>query len=364
MKVALVHDFLNTYGGAERLLYSIHQIYPEAPIFTTIHNPSKLPDFSPNHLVIPSKTYSTGFVRRFSKPFTFLLPLVFEQLDLSEYDLIISSTAGFAKGIVTRSDQLHICYCHTPPRFLYKYEGESNRRMVWYYAPFVSVLDSYFRIWDEFAASRVDLFVANSQNTARRIKKYYRREAEVIYPPVNIESQKILERDPQDFYLLVSRLSAYKHVEIAIEAANKTGKKLTIVGTGPEEERLKALSGPTVTWEGFVTDERLAELYSQAKALIYTVQDEDFGMTPIEAMSYGCPVIGHRSGGLLESIQEYENGMFFDEYTSDGLVKTIGSFDSHTFEPQKAKERAKDFSMDVFKQRFSEFVNTQTHISI
>lgn len=373
MKVAFVHDFLDSYGGAERLLHSMHEVYPDAPIFTTRFNAASLPDSFPIESVREVPWLQNRFVQFFSKQLTFLYLIAFESINLNEYEVIISSSANFAKGILTRPEQIHINYCHTPPRFLYKYEGESDKRMKWYYAPFVSLLDSYLRIWDYVAARRPDYFIANSKNTATRIKTFYHRDSTVIYPPVNIsskqqaasnnqgENEELGTRDEEidqksNFYLVVSRLAAYKHVELAIEVCNRLCLPLTVVGVGPEQENLEKLAGGTVTFEGFVSDKRLSELYRSAKALIYTVRDEDFGMTPIEAMSFGCPVIAHRSGGTLETVLEGKTGEFFDEYSVEGLLDVVENFNSNNYTYENLINRASDYSIERFKKELESFV--------
>ncbi|MCA9397250.1 glycosyltransferase, partial [candidate division WWE3 bacterium] len=367
-----VHDFLDSYGGAERLLHSMHEIYPDAPIFTTRFDPSALPDSFPVQSVREVTWLRNRLVKLFSKQLTFLYLIAFESINLNEYDVVISSSANFAKGILTRPDQIHINYCHTPPRFLYKYEGESDKRMKWYYAPFVSLLDSYLRIWDYVAAQRPDYFIANSKNTAARIKTFYHRDSTVIYPPVNIENhtgsidsldakdESLKDASKSSFFLVVSRLAMYKHVELAIGVCNRLCLPLTVVGVGPEQENLEKLAGETVTFEGFVSDKRLSELYRSAKALIYTVRDEDFGMTPIEAMSYGCPVIAHRSGGTLETVIEGKTGEFFDEYSVDGLLDVVENFNSNNYTYENLIKRANDFSRERFQDEIRTFVDNHT----
>ncbi len=358
MKVALVHDFLNTYGGAERVLWSMHKVFPDAPIFTTFYDPTKLPAEFPHDRVVPSPLANHPLAKISSKVFSLSLPLVFESLDLDEFDVVISSTASFAKGVITNSRQFHLCYCHTPPRFLYKYEGESTKRSRWYLKPWLSLVDSYLRVWDYAASLRVDVFLANSQNTASRIKKFYQRESIILYPPVaTIPRNSNNSSVGEGFFLVVSRLVPYKHVELAIEASNRLGFNLKVVGQGSEFNRLAALAGSTVELLGFVSEDELGLLYQQCKGVIYTPRDEDFGLIPIEAMAWGKPVIAHNSGGVQETIQDDVTGILFDEYTVDGLIGAIQRFEEVTFDPNVLYEHTQKFSEERFRESLLQVVH-------
>ncbi len=418
MKVALVHDYLTEYGGAERVLEALHELYPDAPIYTSLFDEEKLK--SPARLAFGdskaggqiskldgwdirvSPLQKFPFVRWLSKQYTFFYPLVFEHFDLREYDVIISDGTIWSKGVLTTPEQLHIHYCHTPARFLYHYPAESSRRDVWYYRPVVRILDHYLRIWDFESAQRPDFIVANSKNTARRIKKFWRREATVIYPPVSVGPQArgvsvrsftdasapshsvrgvsplaaaqgscSLAHDTSpapafanNYYLVVSRLSAYKNIDLAIKACNQLNLPLVIVGTGREEERLKAVAGENIKFLGFVKDSELSELYKDCKALIFPVSDEDFGIVPVEAMSFGKPVIALRSDGVGETVVEGKTGVFFNEPTVEALVKAIEQFNHLTINPEDCVQQARKFSKEKFQEQFQKFVEEKWHAKV
>lgn len=388
LKVALVHDFLNQYGGAERVLEAIHELYPDSTVYTSLYNPLKLPLRMRNWNVKPFCLPRIPF----SKVYTFFYPILFENLDLSDYDLVISSSAGFAKGAITRSETLHISYIHTPPRFLYHYPTEVNRRKLWFLKPILAPLDNLLRIWDYSAAQRPDFLIANSKETAGRIKKFYGRGATVIYPPVSLESAPTLSgrgsdqsvggvgsqesrstnlrpaayfRAPREnkmqadsYFLIVSRLASYKRIDLAIEACNRLRLPLKIVGTGREERRLKKMAGPTIEFLGFVGDRGTAELYRNCRAFIFPGA-EDFGITPVEAMSFGKPVIAFGQGGALETIISGKTGTFFDQETPGSLMNALRSFDPKDYKAKDCIAQAKKFSKQRFQREFRKFVEAK-----
>lgn len=359
MKVALVHDFLNQYGGAERVLEAIHEIYPYSHIYTSLYDPKKLPLRMKNWDIRPFKLPKSP-VAHFLKYYTAFYPFLWEKVDLSDYDLVISSSSNFAKGVLTGSKTLHISYIHTPPRFLYHYERETARRDLFIYKPALAVLDNYFRILDYNAAQRPDFLVANSKEVAGRIRKFYGRKAEVIYPPVELpkESKIGKEAGSGKYYLIVSRLGVYKRVDLAIAAANKLKIPLKVVGTGKEEERLKRMAGPTVEFLGFVSDNRLADIYSNCEALVFPT-NEDFGIVPIEAMFFGKPVLALAKGGALETVIAGKTGEFFQEGTVDSLAKAWQRFDPSKYKASDCRAQAKKFTKERFKKEFSSFVNSK-----
>ena len=381
MKIALVHDFLTQFGGAERVLCAIHDIWPEAPVYTSIVDYKVIPMWSGGFGGWDIRTScldSFAPARWFTKYFTFLVPLAFEQFDLDEYDVVISSSANFAKGVITHPHQLHICYCHTPPRFLYNYPTETNKRSHWFWGPILRPLDNYLRIWDYSAAQRVDYFIANSKTVAARIKKFYGEKAKVIYPSVDIRMtpnrnspNESEYSDKLGYYLVVGRLSKYKNVDLAIGASNRLKFLLKVVGTGREEKRLRKIAGLTVQFLGSVSDEKLEELYRNCQAVIFPVQDEDFGIVPVEAMSFGKPVIALRSGGVVESVVEGKTGVFFDspaspakrggrgEPTVDSLVSVLQHFDTTSYKSSDCREQAKKFSKERFQGELKEFVESK-----
>ena len=359
MKIAIVHDFLYQYGGAERVLEVIKELYPEAPVYTSLYDPKYMSETIKNWEIITPKFTSFPALTKIHKYYTFLLPLFFEHFELHQYDVIISSTAHFAKGILTKPSQVHICYCHTPPRFLYHYETEINRHSIAIYKPILAFVDHYLRIWDFLAAQRVDYFVANSVNVQKRISKFYRREATVIHPPLmtsyKFDNDKLIQVKEGSYFLVVSRLAAYKNIDLGIRVCNELKIPLHIVGVGKEEKRLKVISGATVTFLGQLSEERLAEEYQNCKALLYLCE-EDFGMTPIEAMAYGKPIIAYGRGGVMESVVRGETGEFFDELTQESLAKLLIHFNSQKYSAQSCRRQAAKFSKEQFKKQFQSFV--------
>jgi len=358
MKVALVHDFLNQYGGAERVLEAIHEIFPYSHVYTSLYDPTKLPLRMRNWDIRPFKLPRIPVM----KYYTAFYPLLFERLDLSAYDLVISSTAFFTKGVLVRPRTLHISYIHTPPRFLYHYETTINRRGLWIYKPILAVLDNFFRVWDYEAAQRPDYLVANSKETASRIRKFYRRDATVIYPPVELPNTQNYSgtQSPSHskHFLVVSRLLRYKRIDLAIEAANRLGVSLKIVGTGEEEKRLKKIAGPTIEFLGFVGDDKLSSIYSDCQAVIFPT-DEDFGIVPVEAMSFGKPVIAFDKGGAKETIVAGKTGEFFSESTPESLAKVWESFDPTKYKAGDCRAQAQKFSKDRFRKGFKSFVDSK-----
>ena len=357
MKVALVHDFLNQYGGAERVLEAIHEIFPYAHVYTSLHDPTKLPLRMRNWDIRPFKLPKLPLAH-FLKYYTAFYPFLFENLDLREYDLVISSTAFFAKGIMVKPGAIHISYIHTPPRFLYHYSAETGKRELFFYRPILAILDNFFRIWDYRAAQRPDFIVVNSNEVAKRVKKFYGREATVIYPPVELpESGRpiVKSSDRQFYYLVVSRLLSYKRIDLAIKAANELKVPLKIVGTGREETRLRKMAGPTVEFLGFVSDEKLSGIFGGCQALIFPT-DEDFGIVPVEAMYSGRPVLAFAKGGALETVIAGKTGEFFREDTTASLMEAWKSFDPSKYKAKDCIAQAKKFSKDRFQKEFSNFV--------
>ena len=355
-KVALVHDYLNQYGGAEKTLEKIMELFPEAPIYTGILDLQKLPEvFQKRIIITPSMN---PLFKRFPKLFTFLMSKRFESFDLSEFNLIISDGTAWAKSVITTTDQLHISYIHTPPRFLYKYSTESNLRKNWFLKPIFLYLDFHLRIWDFAASKRPDYLICNSVEVLKRIKKFYKREATVIYPPVETADYK--ENKIEDYYVISGRLSSYKNFDLVIELFNNINQKLVVIGTGIEEKKLKSMAQKNIQFVGKVSNEELHSILSRAKGYIFPVKEEDFGIAPVEALSHGVPVLAHRSGGPLESITENEDGLFFDEINLESLSQKFIEFDkkikNNFFNRKEISRRAKRFDEKVFVKEFSEFV--------
>ena len=348
MKIALVHDYLNQYGGAERVLERLCAMFPEAPIFTTLYDEKATRGAFHGVDIRTSFLQRLPLVSRYHHAFSFLMPLAFEQFDFSSYDVVLSVSSSSSKGIITKPHTKHVCYCLTPPRYLW----DDAHRYVheFQYPKFIKQLIppilSYLRIWDKEASLRVDHFVAISHFVRTRIKKYYNRDAQVIYPPVDAGVFHIVDH-PDDYFLMVGRLVAYKKFDIAIRVFNELGWPLKIVGDGIEMKRLKSMANSNIEFLGRVDDEKLASLYSHASAIVFP-QEEDFGIVPLEAMASGRPVIAYRGGGAKETVIEGVTGIFFDEQSEASLRTALESFDPSHFNPYECRNRALMFSVSKF----------------
>jgi glycosyltransferase involved in cell wall biosynthesis len=354
-RVAIVHDYLVDSGGAERVVIALHELYPDAPIYTSVLDAqTTFSDFR-------AMDVRTSFLQRLpvrKSNYKFLLPffpLAFESFDLSEYDIVISSASAFAKGVVTSAETLHACFCHTPPRFAWRFhEYVAQEQMGRVKQAFVQLIVHYLRGWDYAAAQRVDEFIANSQATARRIRKNYRRDSIVINPPVAVETFAPCN-DIGDYYLIVSRLAPYKRIDIAVRAFNELGLPLKIVGAGIDAARLQKMSTPNIEFLGHVPQNRLADLYARCRAVIFPGV-EDFGIVPLEANAAGRPVIAFAAAGALETIVEGVTGAFFREQTSASLAQAVRATDVTRFDARALRQHAEQFSQARFKEHFARFV--------
>jgi glycosyltransferase involved in cell wall biosynthesis len=360
MRVALVHDWLTNFAGAERVLVSLHELFPQAPIYTSVYCPEEFPQLAGAD-VRTSFLQKMPFARSRHQVFPLLRTVAFERFDLSDYDVVISSSHAEGKGVITPPQTLHICYCYTPIRYYWSgYHHYLRNPRYGILNPFIKLvmpyLANYLRIWDRCAADRVDLFVAISHHVAQRIKKYYRRDAQIIYPPVNTSWLKI-STSIDDYFLLVGRLIPYKRADIVVKAFNKLGLPLKIVGTGSELQSLKDIAGPNIEFLGRVSDRDLGEMYSRCLALIFP-QEEDFGIVPLEAMAAGRPVIAYRGGGALETVVDGETGVFFERQEDQSLIDVVRNFDPDRFDSRKLRKHAENFDVSVFKHRINSFVNT------
>ena len=355
-KVALIHDYLKEYGGAEKVLEALCEIYPEAPIYTSFLTKDflkKAPQFR-EKTIIQGNFARIPLISTLFKGFSFLLPLTFEGIDLRKYDLVISTTTIWAKGVITGPAQVHISYIHTPPRFLYHYPREVNPGIL---APLLAPLNTYLRIWDFESAQRPDILVSNSKNVAERINKFYRRDSRVIYPPVELPPFESVTK--KDYFLIVSRLVRYKNLETVIRACTDRHLELIVVGTGSEEGRLKSEAGPSVKFLGFQSREKLISLMSEAKAVIYPVSDEDFGIVPVEAMSVGTPVIGLNSGGLRETIIPAKTGILMEDLTIGSYAKAFEEIENSKWDREDIRKHAEKFSKDRFKEKFHKLIESE-----
>src|SRR3989338_6210425 len=380
MKIALVHELLTMRGGAERVLRIIADMFPEAPIYTLLYNEAKLGAWFPRHRVRPSIIHRSLKFRllphfqlslpvrqagTFNFQFRFnhhlylsQFPSAVEAWDFSEFDLVISTSSAFAHVIITNGKPKHLCYVHSPARYLWDRTHDvltqSSKGLL---GPLkrwsLSHLFHTLRIWDAESADRPDALLAASKTVQRRIELYWRRESAVIYPPIDDHWFSVSHRShvlgPRSYFLIVSTLAPYKRIDIAIEAYNHLRLPLTITGSGPDRKRLERLAGPTVTFLGYVPEENLPDLYRGAIATICP-GDEDFGLVPLESMACGTPVIAFRSGGALETIQENITGQFFNEPTAPSLAEAIQYFDRSHFSEDTCRAHAQKFSREAFEK--------------
>ena len=355
MRLALVHDYLSQDGGAERVLKAFHEIWPEAPIFVLFHDRKKIPYFDAEKIK-ESFLAKMPFVRSAFQWYLPWMPAATEKHRLGEFDVVLSSTSAFAKGVITAPGTLHISYCHTPPRYLWA-EGadyvDDLRRGPAVRAILAGVLHR-LRLWDKMSADRVDFFIANSRHVQRRIQKYYRRPSEVIYPPVETKNFKIAE-GLGNYFAAGGRLVPYKRLDIAVQAFNRLKLPLKIFGLGPELEHLKKRAKPNIEFLGKISEAEKAELLSRALAFIHP-QMEDFGITPVEAMASGRPVIAFGEGGALETITEGASGVFFRQQNWESLLDAVLNFHPENWDSAKIRERALEFDAEIFKNKIRKFV--------
>jgi glycosyltransferase involved in cell wall biosynthesis len=357
MKVALIYDRVNKWGGAERVLLALHKIFPDAPLYTSVYNQEKTP-------WAKVFTVKTSFLQNFPKASTShefyaaLMPLAFESFNFDEFDLVISITSEAAKGIITKPKTLHVCYCLTPTRYLWSGYKDYFRSPIF---RFISKpIVAYLRSWDKIAAQRPDKYIAISSEVKNRIKKYYQRDSAIIYPPLMMAGKSQNDsKTSGDYFLLVSRLTNfYKRVDIAIKACTKLNLPLKIVGEGIDQESLKRIAGPTVEFLGNLTDEELASYYRNCKALIFPGL-EDFGLTMVEAGSFGKPVVAFRGGGSLDIVREGVTGDFFNEQTPESLMTVLKSFNDKRYNTKSCKENSERFSFERFEESFKNFLESK-----
>jgi len=369
-RVAIVHYWLLNRRGGERVVEALCRLFPQADIFTLLCDPGALSPVLQEHRVTTSFLQNLPGSRRWHRHLLPLMPLAVEQFDLRDYDLVISSESGPAKAVLTSPGTCHICYCHTPMRYAWdSYHEYKNRSGLDPLRKSAFVLTTHYaRLWDRAAADRVDYFAANSYNVARRIKKFYRRDAEVIYPPVDVSSGT-LSRNHGDYYLVVGQLVAYKRADLAIEACERLGRPLRIVGNGEEYKHLRRLAGSKVIFLSGLTDDEVRAQYAQCRALIFP-GEEDFGIVPVEAQAFGRPVIAFGKGGVRETVvpieagtmpSELATGVFFYERSVDSLCDAILRFE--TFErrmsPELIRAHAMQFDASVFSTAMNDFVQTR-----
>ena len=357
-KVALIHDNLVQNGGAEKTLELISKIFPNAPIYTGIYKPDHFTPYLNSRKIIHIKN---ALLQKLPKYFSPIMPLVFENYNLRDFDIILSDSSCWAKGVLTRPDQLHISYIHTPPRFLYHYSVESTKRNAWYFKPVVPFLDMLLRAWDYSAAQRPNYLIANSIEVQKRIKKFYGRESTVINPPIETGGDPVLGNAGEgEYYFAWGRVVAYKNFDAIVKAFNINGLPLIISGAGPQVEYLKSIAKDNVKIMDRVWDDEKYEMIKKSLGVINAVKDEDFGIVPPEAMAFGKPVLVHKSGGHSETVIEGVNGEFFEDPEPEEFSKKIVEFDknvkSKKYDPIKVSESVKHLSAERFTEEYKSFV--------
>jgi glycosyltransferase involved in cell wall biosynthesis len=357
MKVALVHDWLTGMRGGEKCLEVLCELFPDAPIYTLLHNKGSMSQ------AIESKRIVTSFIDRLPakkkqyRKYLPLFPFAVAQFDLSEYDLVISTSHAVVKNVKVRNGAVHICYCFTPMRYVWdmydQYFGKGKAGFMTRAA--MKIVAPMLRWWDVKTSSHVTYFIAISEEVRKRIRRHYSREAEMIYPPVDTEQFQLSATD-EDFYLIVSALVPYKRVDLAVEAFNENGKRLIIAGTGPESEKLKSMANPNIEFLGWQSDDELARLYGRCTALIFPGV-EDFGIVPLEAQASGKPVIAFGQGGALETIIEGTTGLFFHRQTAESLQESILKSSLIKFNPPAIRQHALQFSRTNFRQKIKQSID-------
>jgi glycosyltransferase involved in cell wall biosynthesis len=370
LRIAIVHHWFVTQGGGERVAEVFAEMFPEADVFTLVWDPDFVPARIKDHKLTASILQRIPGAKRAHRHLMALYPFAVEQLDLTAYDLVITSDSGPMKGVITRPDAIQVCYCHSPMRYLWdsyhSYSSSMRGPVKWFFA----IAAHYVRNWDYVAAQRVTHFLANSAHVAGRIQHYYGRASTVLHPPIDT-SRGFIVSSPEDYYLAAGRLVSYKRTDLLIQACNRLNRRLQIVGAGPETRRLQAMAGPTIEFRGPLSTDELWRTYANCRALLFAAE-EDFGMVPLEAQACGRPVIAFGRGGALETVRPYRNlhnstsarearstGIFFPEQTVESLIQAISYFESieGSFDPIAIQEHAQEFDTAIFREKMYEFVS-------
>jgi len=357
-KTALVHYWLTGMRGGEKVVESICNVFPGIDIFTLVYRRDKVSELINKHKVSTSFIQKFPFAKKKYQTYLPFMPVAIEQFDLSDYDIVISSESGIAKGVLTRPETCHFCYCHTPMRYLWNmyFDYLKNERVGFLKRKFIEIFFNYLRVWDLATASRVDYFISNSNNVRKRILKYYRRDSEVIYPPVDVENAMFGSKK-YDYYLVVSQLVSYKRIDIAVKAFNELKKELIIIGEGSECRNLKKMANSNIKFMGWQEHDNLKQYYAGAKAFIFP-GEEDFGITPVEAQASGTPVIGFGRGGLLETVIEEETGLLFKRQDWRDLADAVENFESKSsmFDSYRIRENSLKFGRERFERDLKKFM--------
>ncbi len=355
-KVALVHDYFVQMGGAEKVAEEMHKIFPSAPMFTTVDTRTEVPAELRNSRVHTSFMQRLPGIEKNFRHYFPIYPFAVESLDVNDYDLILSSSSGYAKGVRKRHGAIHICYCHTPMRWAWRYEDYAAREQFGGVKRFIlPPILAGLRHWDLRAAEQPDFYIVNSSNVARRVKEIYGRDSVVIPPPIDVG--RFLPDEPdEDFYLILSRLISYKKLDLAIEACKKLNRRLIVIGEGPDRKRLERLAGKQTEFLGRQPDQVVTRYASRCRALLFP-GEEDFGMVPLEINASGRPVIAYGAGGATETVVDGETGIFFDEQTVESLIAAIEEFESRLWNRRLMRKHAEKFDTQVFTKHVSDFLH-------
>ncbi|MGV6830575.1 MAG: glycosyltransferase [bacterium] len=357
IKVAIIHYWLINWRGGEKVIESLCKMYPNADIFTHVVSKRKMPkEIINTHKINTTFISKLPFSKKLYQAYLPLMPLALEVLDLTKYDLVISSESGPAKGVITRPDALHICYCHSPMRYIWDMHYDYLKKLSKPKSIIFSLLAHRLRTWDQISSLRPDYFIANSNFVMKRIEKCYRRESTVIHPPVQTKLYKISD-EIDDYYLFAGQLVSYKRADIAIKAFNSNKRKLIVLGEGTEQKHLEKEASSNIIFLGRQSSEKLQEYFSKCRALIFP-GIEDFGILPIEVMASGRPVIAFKAGGALDYIIDKKTGIFFDKQTSESLNEAIENFEKNedNFIPSAIKEFSESFSEEIFRKNMASFI--------
>ncbi|HEX4486939.1 MAG TPA: glycosyltransferase [Terriglobales bacterium] len=357
MRVAVVHDYFTQHGGAEKVAEELYSFLPDPDLFATLALPAYMPPRLQGVNVQTSWMQKLPRIRDYYRLYFFLYPFAVGSLDLSAYDLIVSSSSGYAKGVRASANAIHVCYCHTPMRWAWNYQQYANRES--FGLGQRAILPLFVRglqHWDAAASRQPDHFVANSKSVAERIRWTYQRTAEVIHPPVETERFHLSNAPHDDYYLVLSRLVSYKRIDIAVQACRQRGKRLLVIGEGPDRQSLEAMAGDTIKFLGRASDAKVEYHAARCRALLFP-GEEDFGMAPVEVAAAGRPTIAFRAGGALETIVEGRTGVFFDQQTPESLGDAIERFERLPWSSTELRKHSRTFSAAVFRDRFRAFLN-------
>lgn len=359
MKVAIVHYWFVAQRGGEKVVQELCDLFPAADIFTLVLDRDSLPPALAGRKITTSFINALPFAKRWYKNYLPLMPLALEQFDLRDYDLVLSSESGPAKGVLTSPRTLHICYCHTPMRYVWDMYHEYMAMSGPVKRVLMAPLLHYLRLWDRLSADRVDCFVANSANVAWRIEKHYRRVAEIVHPPVDTDAFCIAD-EIGDFYLMAGQLVGYKRVDLVVRAFSRSGRHLIVIGDGEQMPLLRKIAGANVTLMGWQPEDVLRDKYARCRALIFP-GEEDFGIVPLEAMASGRPVIAYARGGALETVIDGKTGIFFHEQTEDAILNVVARFEGmeSVFFPEEIRRHALKFGRERFRNEIASIVESR-----